>query len=128
MSRDKFKELLSSLEKAVNRFAEVLEMGKSDIIRDSAIKRFEIAFDLSWKTIKACLETKGVICRSPKSCFEEAYQEGLIEYEDIWLQMIDMRNKTAHTYNEGIAEEIYAGLSETLKTFQKLLETLRGNK
>lgn len=52
----KFKSLQSDFEKAILRLAEVLKEIKTDIVRDSAIKRFEITFDLSWKAVKAFLE------------------------------------------------------------------------
>ena len=38
---------------ALNRFEEVLRERKTEFIRDAAIKRFELVFDLSWKLIKA---------------------------------------------------------------------------
>ena len=44
--------------KAVQRFNEVLMQEKNEYILDSAIKRFEFTFDISWKLIKAYLEEK----------------------------------------------------------------------
>ena len=41
--------VLGQFQKAVVRLEEVLKKEKNDFIRDSAIKRFELAFDLSWK-------------------------------------------------------------------------------
>lgn len=69
---------------------------------------------MSWKAIKAFVEEKGITCASPLDCFREAYRQGLIEYEDIWIDMVKIRNKTAHTYNEKLAEQVYAELPETL--------------
>lgn len=31
-----------------------------------------------WKLIKIYLEGEGIICRSPKNCLKEAYQQGII--------------------------------------------------
>ena len=110
-------------EKALQRFEDVLAQDKNEYIRDSAIKRFEFTFDLSWKLIKAFLEEeKGIICASPKGCFREAYQQGLLQYDEYWIEMTDMRNKPSHTYREETAEEIYSQLPVTRDHFQTLLK------
>ena len=31
----------------------------------------------------------------------------LINEEDVWLQMLEDRNKTSHAYNQDLADEIY---------------------
>jgi len=93
---------------------------KNEFIRDSAIKRFELAFDLSWKAIKAFLEEQGVTCSSPMSCFKEAYRQGVLEYKDVWISMVETRNKTVHTYDMKLAEEVYSTLPKALEAFQKL--------
>ncbi|OGD87295.1 nucleotidyltransferase [Candidatus Curtissbacteria bacterium RBG_13_35_7] len=112
--------------KAVFRFKDVLAQDKNEFIRDSAIQRFEFTFDLSWKLIKAYLEEEsGIICNSPKECFRQAYKQKLIEYDDFWIEMTDMRNQTAHTYHEQTAEKIYKQLPKTLKMFKVLEEKLK---
>lgn len=99
---------------------------KIEIIRDSAIKRFELVFELSWKTIKTFLEIKPIICRSARDCFREAFQQGLIDYDQIWTDdMIKARNYSVHTYNEDLAEKIYSQLPDFLKAFKKLLGNLK---
>lgn len=122
----KFKTIFQQYQEAVKRLEEVLNQEKNDFIRDSAIQRFEFVFDLSWKTIKAFLEEeKGIVCRSPKGCFKEAYQQELIEYDEFWLELTDYRNRTAHVYNEKMAEEIYEIIPKSLTYFQKLLQSLK---
>ncbi len=123
----KFRSLISDMEEAVKRLKEVLDQPKNDFIRDSAIKRFEFCFDLSWKTLKAYLEeAHNVTCVSPKTCFREGYNKGIIyEYDNFWLKLADLRNETVHTYKEALAEQVYAVLPEALKKFESLLESLK---
>lgn len=65
----KLEKLTKDLEKILLKLEEVLSLEKSEINRDSAIKRFEIAFDIAWKALKTYLEEKyGIICKSPKGC------------------------------------------------------------
>ena len=118
----KFEATIKQFESALTRFREVLAVPKNDIVRDSAIQRFEFTLDLSWKMTKAFLEEKkGVVCASPKECFREAYKQGLIEYSDEWIKFVDMRNETVHIYKEEVAEKIYANLSIALEHFEILL-------
>lgn len=113
--------------RAVIKLEEVLKAPKSDIVRDSAIQRFEFTLDLSWKMLKAYLEeTKGVLCHSPKDCFREAYRQKVIGYDDKWIHLVDLRNETSHTYNEDLAETIYQQLPEALTLFQSLLNSVSG--
>ncbi len=106
---------------AVARLEEVLRLKKTDVVRDSAVKRFEICFDLAWKTIKLYAKEQGMECYSPRECFKTAFQAKLIEHNEQWLQMIDDRNKAVHLYREEYAEELYAKLLEHLRLFQDLV-------
>lgn len=117
----KLKVLEKQYQQAVRRLDEVLKEKKSDIVRDSAIKRFEFTFDLSWKLLKALLEEeKGVICASPKDCFREAYKNGIIGYDEYFLKMTDWRNEIVHSYSQEFADFIYEQLPEALEHFQSL--------
>jgi nucleotidyltransferase substrate binding protein (TIGR01987 family) len=110
---------------ALNRLNEVLALPKNDVVRDSAIQRFEFCLDLAWKSVKTFLEEKsGVICNSPKDCFREAYKQGLIQYDDDWLKLVDMRNETVHTYNQEMAELIYSQLAPSAVKFEILRKIL----
>jgi len=121
-----FEELFKNFERALKRFEEILQKEKDEIIRDSAIKRFEICFDLAWKTLKAYLsEYQKVECHSPKSCFKLAYQEKIIDYDDYWIKIVDFRNQTTHIYNEEFANKIYNELPKILEYLKKLYSSLK---
>lgn len=105
---------------------EVLKLIPSDVVKDSAIQRFEFSLDLAWITLKAYLEEKkGILVNSPKEAFREAYRQGIIEYEDNWLTMVDLRNQTVHTYNQDLADKIYSQLPNFLPLFKFLLTKLK---
>lgn len=113
--------VLKDFKKITKRLEEVLHLKKTDVIRDSAIKRFELCFDLAWKTIKWYAKNQGVECYSPRSCIKTAFQLKLINYDEKWLKMIDDRNLTAHLYKEEYADQVYSRLSDYLELFKKLL-------
>jgi nucleotidyltransferase substrate binding protein (TIGR01987 family) len=116
---------ITQLKNAIGRFAEVLSLPQDEMgtVRDSAIQRFEFCVDLSWKTLKTVLKDKhGIECASPKGCVREAFAVGIITEDDpFWLTMIELRNLSAHTYNEETAVLLYEQLPEALKHFEQLL-------
>jgi len=94
---------------------------KTDITRDSAIKRFELCFDLSWKLLKHYAAHESIICNSPRACMKAGFQFHLIDDDLGWLNMIEDRNKSVHIYDEALAEEVFQTLSNHLERFQKLI-------
>lgn len=120
----KYEALARQFHEVTRRLEEALREPKTALVRDSAIKRFELVFDVSWKTIKAHLEEEGLLCASPLACFREAFRQGLLDRHDTWAELVQTRNKTVHTYDERLAEEVYAALPEALTAFQGLLKTL----
>jgi len=116
--------IINDYEKAVARLKEVLDLKKTDVIRDSAIKRFELSFDLAWKCIQAYARREGLDCQSPRACLKTAFQLGLIDYEDDWLKMLDDRNLSVHTYKEKNAEDIYGRLSKYIGLLDNLAKNL----
>ena len=48
--------LQADFARAITRLEQALALPKDDIVRDSAIQRFEICFELCWKFLKAYLE------------------------------------------------------------------------
>ncbi|MEK7510593.1 MAG: HI0074 family nucleotidyltransferase substrate-binding subunit [Patescibacteria group bacterium] len=113
-------------QKSVQRLHEALQQPKNAFIRDSAIQRFEIAFELAWKTVKTFAEVyHNVRCVSPQTCFREAFGLGLIEYDEGWIELARIRNLTVHTYKEELAEKLYGEFPRALQKFQELEKAIR---
>jgi len=122
----KLESLFEDFQKAVKRFSEALEQEKNEFMRDSAIQRFEFTFDIGWKTLKAFLEEyHNARCTSPKTCFREAFGQGLIDYDELWLKIADWRNQAVHTYNEKLADALYKKLPQALNRFQLLEKNIK---
>lgn len=109
-------------EKAVIKLQEALAQPKDEFIRDSVIQRFEFSIELAWKTAK---KTMGTTSQAPKDVIREMAQSGYIENVEIWLQAIDMRNLTSHTYKEDLAEKVYLFISSFIGELQKLVQVLK---
>ncbi len=116
---------LQTFKKSVANFKSILSETKTSIVRDAAIKRYELCYELAWKSIQEALKNEGLeICKSPKSCFKQAFKQGWIEEEEVYADMVQNRNLTTHTYNESLAEEIYNNLGRYLPLFEALLVKL----
>lgn len=120
----KNQEIYHSFAQSLERFSEILREVKTVANRDSAIKRFELTFELAWKSAKAWAGGQGVVCRSPRDCFAQMFRLGLLADDPLWLRMIEDRNLSVHTYNEKLAEEIYARLKSYLPLFAALNASL----
>ena len=125
MTKSDLAAILDSWEKALKTLGEALVLEETAIVRDAAIKRFEYNFELAWKTIKQFALAEGLDCDSPKSAFKEAFKLGWINDSEIWLNMLDDRNQTTHTYKEATVQLIYRNLPEYLSAFQSLYNILK---
>ncbi len=122
MTINPFEAIRQDFTRALERLDEVLILEKTEIIRDSAVKRFEFTFDPAWKALKAYLEQeKGIICASPKDCLREAFRQSVLEDDPFWLDIVNLRNDAVHAYDEEIAERVYAALPEVARRFRVLL-------
>ena len=83
-----------------------------DLYLDGIIQRFEFCFELSWKLMKAYLSFEGIEANSPRSSIRESFKIGLIVEAEEWLDMLEKRNLSSHTYEEETAKEIYQHISQ----------------
>jgi nucleotidyltransferase substrate binding protein (TIGR01987 family) len=90
------------------------------------MKLEKLTKDLEKILLKLELEEKyGIICKSPKGFIREAFTQGLIEYDDYWLKIVDLRNNTAYIYSEYMADEVYEELPKVLVYLKKLYNKMR---
>lgn len=83
-----------------------------ELYLDGLIQRFEFCFELSWKIMKAFLEYEGIEANSPRSAIRKAFQTELITDAEAWLDMLEKRNLSSHTYDAETANEIYQHVAQ----------------
>ncbi len=86
------------------------------------IKAYEMSFELAWKTMKDYIEYYGTNVENPRNTIKEAFQQQIIEDGQLWIEMMEARNKTSHTYKEDFAKQISERI---LNTYIPLLEKLQ---
>ena len=99
-----YKKALATLERTV---VAARARTLNEIEEQGLIQGFEFTFELSWKLLKDYLESKGFRdFHGSKDTFKLAFQEGLINDGEVWMEMIDSRNRSSHTYEESVARQI----------------------
>jgi len=112
-------EVSYALKKINNAFAKLKEgvaEAKSELQRDGVIQRFEFTFEAFWKAIRVILRDKGIETKTPKESLQEAFRIGWIDNEEIFLDMLEDRNKTSHIYDKDTATEIFQRIKDNYLT------------
>jgi len=112
-SLDRFSEIVDSLDY-------FKEKGIEDMYLDIIVKRFEFTYEMAWKTLRRYLIFLGFDIKHPREAFKEGYAQAIITDENIWLDMIEQRNLSAHVYDEFQIREILAKTKEYNQAFNAL--------
>lgn len=133
-----YNKALLKLEESVNYINHNFFDGKDDLgyvvdelIKEGLIQRFEYTHELAWNVMKdyAFFQGNSTIGGS-RDAVREAFKLQIIDNAALWMDMIESRNKTSHTYNEEIANEIFFKITndyfQLFLNFQKVMEEKRG--
>lgn len=100
-----FERAFLQLQQAVELYGEEAE----PIIKEGVIQRFEFTHELAWKVMKDFLEYEGhQNITGSRSATKIAFSLDLIEDGQVWMDMIESRNNTVHTYHEEILTREFA--------------------
>lgn len=121
MDLERLNERIADFLRGAHQLERAVAQAKSEFMRDATIQRFEFCYELAWKMLKLKLEQEGISVLTPRQALREALQAGLIEDGNVWSEIQRYRNLTSHTYDETLAEDVYAFISQqALARFQKL--------
>jgi nucleotidyltransferase substrate binding protein (TIGR01987 family) len=105
--RQRFQNFNRAFTQLTNAAALAGQRKLSELEQQGLIQAFEFTHELAWKTLKDFLESHGVSnVVGSKDAIREAFAAGLIEDGEAWMQMIQSRSETTHTYDERTANEI----------------------
>lgn len=98
------KQAYAQLKSAID-IAEKREL--SPLEKQGLIQSFEFTHELAWNAMRDFLLERGhTDLYGSKDTTRRAFQKGLIEAGEDWMQMIEHRNLSSHTYKEQTAEAI----------------------
>lgn len=98
----------SNYKKALNQLQKFIDKHDlSELEKQGLVKAFEYTYELAWNTVKDFLEFSGQTdIYGSRDTIRKGFELGLIQDGESWMDMLQSRNKTSHTYNEETAEEI----------------------
>ena len=94
----------------------------SKLEQQGLIQGFEYTHELAWNTLKDFLEARGAAeIFGSRDTTRAAFTAGLIDQGEVWMQMIQSRNQSTHTYNEEMMTQIVTAVIQTyMAEFTKL--------
>ena len=81
--------------------------------RAGLVQFFEMAFELGWKLLKDYQQAEGFDVTSPRDAIKQAFQSGLVTAGHDWINALEDRNLTTHTYNEQTAVAVVQKIRDT---------------
>ncbi|MDD4295196.1 MAG: nucleotidyltransferase substrate binding protein [Candidatus Omnitrophica bacterium] len=124
--KNEIKYILATLENAFLKLHEGVDLAQEDLQKDGVIQRFEFTFELLWKTLKIFLKEDGIEVKTPRESLKEAFRVGWINDEQVFLDMMEDRNKTSHIYDKEAASEIFQRIKmQYVKGIKEVLDKLK---
>jgi len=114
----RWQQRFSNFRKALNQLENAIiiqnERELTELEKQGLIQAFEFTHELAWNTLKDFFEYQGnTSITGSRDAIREAFNKGIIKNGEGWMDMIRSRNKSSHTYNEEVAEEIVFQIKET---------------
>jgi nucleotidyltransferase substrate binding protein (TIGR01987 family) len=107
---DNFQRALLVLERGVRLAA---ERDLSELEQQGLIQGFEVTHELAWNLLKDYLNHQGIAAIvGSRDATRLAFQNGLIDDGETWMEMIRSRNQSSHTYNLEQARAIARDVSD----------------
>ncbi len=98
----------TNFSKAMNHLENALQIPNPGMVQKAGIIHlFEMSFELAWNMVKDYLEEQGFVdIKSPRSALKKAFEMNILENGHDWMDLLQDRNLTAHTYDEQKATDM----------------------
>ena len=126
----RWQQRLANYAKALEQLGSAVATSKqrplSELEKQGLIQAFEFTHELAWNVMKDYFAYQGTCgITGLRDAAREAFQKGLIEDGEGWMEMIKSRNQTSHTYQQKVADEIAGHIAERyFPLFQQFLHKM----
>ena len=114
-------EVLKKADRVLEKF---MKNDKTEQEQAGIIQSFECCYELSWKIMKKVLNSEGLEVSTPKQVIREAGNAKIIDDVKLWIEFVNKRNLTVHTYNELVLKEIMEIMPKFKDELSKLIKEL----
>lgn len=113
----RWKQRFDNFERALLQLSQAMalkaERPLSELEQQGLIQGFEFTHELAWNVLKDYLEMEGIQgLIGSRSAVREAFKRGLVTDGEVWMDMIEKRNLSSHTYNQTVASTIVTAIAE----------------
>ncbi len=124
----RWRQRLSNYQRALGQLAEAVELGRqrplSRLEQQGLIKAFEFTHELAWNVMKDYFEYQGsTAITGSRDAIREAFRLALIADGEGWMETITSRNRSSHTYDEGIASQLAEAIATRYLTLFESFNT-----
>mgnify|MGYP001033238632 CR=1 FL=1 len=107
----RWQQRLKNFDKALIELSNAIDITStrelSRLEKQGLIQAFEYNYELAWNCIKDFYKSQGETeIQGSRDAFRMAFNRDLITEGNLWMEMIQSRIKTSHTYNQETAEHI----------------------
>jgi nucleotidyltransferase substrate binding protein (TIGR01987 family) len=104
----RWKQRFDNFQRALHQLTLAIQLNEqrplSDLEQQGLIQGFEFTHELAWNVLKDYLEMEGIQgLVGSRSTVREAFKRGLVRDGEAWMDMIEKRNLSSHTYNQSVA-------------------------
>ncbi len=130
---NRWNQRINNYNKALDQLTKFIAKGElNELEEQGLIKSFEYTFELAWNTMKDFYEAQGeTSIQGSRDAIRMAFNRGLIEKGTTWVNMVQSRLKSVHTYNQETANEIAADILQSyfslFVSFQKKMEEMKSD-
>ncbi len=110
----RWQQRFANFNKALSQLAKfIAKQELNELEEQGLIQAFEYTYELAWNVIKDFYEDQGESSiQGSKDAIRLAFKRGLIKDGDRWMDMVENRKLTVHTYNEEIASNMVKLIKE----------------
>ena len=105
----RWKQRFSNYLKAFSQLKKFIDKGElNELEEQGLIQAFEYTYELAWNVMKDYYVFEQAVenIQGSRDAIRLAFNRELIKDGKAWMEMIESRIKSSHTYNESTAEEI----------------------
>ena len=104
----RWKQRFNNFKQALTKLTDAVQLSQtrplSELEQQGLIQGFEFVHELAWNVLKDFLEYEGIQnIMGSRSSVREAFKRGLLPDGQVWIDMIESRNLSSHTYNADTA-------------------------
>ncbi|MDR3329591.1 MAG: nucleotidyltransferase substrate binding protein [Prevotellaceae bacterium] len=122
----RWKQRFANYQKAIGQLREFLLIARiNKYEKQGLIQAFEYTFELAWNVMKDYFTyaQADVDIMGSRDAIRTAFKRGLIEDGELWMDMINSRIASVHTYNEEVADAIVQAIMRDYIPLFNALET-----